>query len=144
MYGNFNSKYFKSLILANPQIDDPDVINVGQTIVLPAIPVDVLPLKSSAWWIRVARMGSLEDAYRFLRSMPRNAPPIRLVSYWSPVEGMHFALLLERYYTNPAAARKGLQQLPGRYAQNGEVLSIWSKDTVFFADPFFGRRGNRG
>jgi general secretion pathway protein A len=30
IYGSYNSKYFKSLILANPNIDDPDIVNIGQ------------------------------------------------------------------------------------------------------------------
>ncbi|MEE9497209.1 MAG: AAA family ATPase, partial [Desulfobacterales bacterium] len=38
VYGRYTSKYFRSLILANPDIDDPDKVEIGQTIHLPAVP----------------------------------------------------------------------------------------------------------
>ena len=145
VYGDYNSKYFKSLILANPAIDDPDRVTVGQTVVLPAIPAAVKPPDSTAWWVRLASKDSLDEAYRYLRALPRGGPSIRLLPYWQPGEGMQFALVLDQYFVKKSSATRRLQQLPRKYAAGGEVLSLWSNEAVFFADPFFGHRaGNRG
>ena len=140
VYGDYNSRYFKSLILANPSIDDPDRVSVGQTVVLPSIPAEVKPPEKDVWWVRLARKNSLDQAYRYLRALPRGGPPVRLLPYWQPDSGMQFALVLGQYFENKSRADNKLRQLPPRYAAGGEVLSIWTKEAVFFADPFFGRR----
>ena len=140
VYGDYNSKYFKSLILANPSIDDPDRVTIGQTVVLPAIPAAVKPPASAAWWVLLASKDSLDEAYRYLRALPKGGPSIRLLPYWQPDEGLQFALVLDQYFMNKSRADLKLQQLPRRYAVGGEVLSIWSDEAVFFADPFFGHR----
>ena len=64
---------------------------------------------------------------------------MRLLPYWQPGEGLQFALVLDQYFVKKSSAVKRLQQLPRKYAAGGEILSIWSEDAVFFADPFFGR-----
>jgi general secretion pathway protein A len=144
VYGDYNSKHFKSLILANPDIDDPDRVKVGQAIILPAIPVNVKPLNSDAWWISLGQETSLDEAYRYLRALPKSAPSIRLVPYWKPQEGMTFAIVLSRYFVKKSKAQKRLEQLPPEYSTRSKILSIWSDDSVYFADPFFGRRQKRG
>ena len=56
-----------ALILANPDIEDPDRVEVGRTVSLPAIPADVKPWDTSVWWVIVAETDSLQDAYNILR-----------------------------------------------------------------------------
>jgi len=143
VYGDYNPNYFKSIILANPDIDDPDMVKEGQAIILPAIPVRVKPLDSNVWWISLSQKASLDEAYRYLRALPKSAPSIRLVPYWKPREGMTFAIVLNRYFVNKSNAQKRLEQLPLEYASRSKILSIWSDDSVYFADPFFGLRQKR-
>jgi len=144
VYGDYNSNYFKSVILANPDIDDPDKVKEGQAIILPAIPVSVKPLNSNVWWISLSQKASLDEAHRYLRALPKSAPSIRLVPYWKPREGMTFAIVLNRYFVKKSKAQKRLEQLPLEYASRSKILSIWSDDSVYFADPFFGLRQKRG
>jgi general secretion pathway protein A len=144
VYGDYNSNYFKSLILANPDIDDPDKVKEGQAIILPAIPVIVKPLNSNVWWISLSQKASLDEAYRYLRALPESAPSIRLVPYWKPQEGMTFAIVLNRYFVIKSKAQKRLEQLPLEYSSRSKILSIWSADSVYFADPFFGLPQKRG
>ena len=75
MYGNFNSKYFKSFILANPDIEDPDRVEVGQIISLPAIHVEVTHLDRPVWWVKVDETDQLEDAFNVLRNYPETLLP---------------------------------------------------------------------
>jgi hypothetical protein len=137
IYGDYSSKHFRSLILANPQIEDPDVVNVGQVIQMPAIPIDIRPPVASAWWVSVVRAKSLDEAYEFLRSLPKGFPPIKILCYWTPEKGMHYDLVLNRYFTSSESAQIIKRQLPVSQFPNSQVVSIWSKDKIFYSNPFF-------
>jgi len=95
IYGTYSNKNFRSIILANPRIEDPDRVEVGHPIRFPAIPTPVVPLNKSAWWVKIAEKDSLQDALDLLRNYPDSAPPARLIPYWNPTTGMHFAVILK-------------------------------------------------
>ena len=136
VYGSYNSKYFRSLILANPLIDDPDRVDVGQTITLPAIPARVRPRSQPMWWVQIEEKDTLEAAYNFLRSYPEEAPPVRLIPYWTSEAGTKFALVLKGLYATPNAADRRLRQLPPNVSSAGKIISLWNEEAVYFADPF--------
>jgi general secretion pathway protein A len=143
VYGRYNSRYFKSLILANPFIDDPDRVQVGQTIALPAIPVNVKPLALKNWWVQVEQTNSLEEAFNYLRAYPEQAPPVRLIPYWTNQTGTKFALILKRFFSTKTAARSQLDQLPADLSSKGKIISLWNENTVFFADPFLSLKSKK-
>jgi general secretion pathway protein A len=140
VYGNFNSKYFKSLILANPDIEDPDRVEVGQIISLPAIHVEVTHLDRQVWWVKFDETDQLEDAYNVLRSYPENASAMRLIPYWNPGNGTQFSVVLNRLFNDEQAARHELGLMPARLLSSSEVVSSWDKKSVYFADPYFGQK----
>jgi general secretion pathway protein A len=140
VYGSYNSRYFRSLILANPVIDDPDLVDVGQTIYLPAIPVSVGPKNQKAWWILIAEKDNLQAAFDYLRSYPEDKPSVRMIPYWNSEAGNRFAIILKAHFPNEDSARQQLRRLPVELISEGRVLSGWETDTVFFANPFSGRR----
>ena len=139
VYGNYNSRYFRSLILANPVIDDPDRVDVGQTIYLPAIPVSVGQTNQKAWWIQIAEKDNLQAAFDYLRNYPENEPAVRMIPYWNNQEGNRFAIILKAHFSDEDSARQQLNQLPAELITQGRVLSRWENNTVFFANPFSGR-----
>jgi general secretion pathway protein A len=143
VYGNYNSKYFRSLILANPLIDDLDRVEVGQTIRMPAIPAEVNPQARPAWWVQVGEKDSLEAAFNFLRSYPEQAPPVRMIPYWTSKAGNQFVLVLKGIYSTKTAADTQLRELPPTVTSEGKIVSLWNEDAVFFADPFLVSRKNR-
>jgi hypothetical protein len=136
VYGSYTSKYFRSLILANPLIDDPDRVEIGQTIALPAISANIKPVRQPTWWVQVDEKDSLEAAYDFLRSYPTQAPPIRMIPYWTSGTGIRFVLVLKETYPTKSAADGRLRQLTPTVASKGKTVSLWNEETVFFADPF--------
>jgi hypothetical protein len=140
VYGNYNSRYFRSLILANPLIDDPDRVDVGQTIHLPAIPVSVGPTNQKSWWILVAEKDNLQAAFDYLRNYPEDEPAVRMIPYWHHQAGNRFAIILKAHFSDEDAARQQLGRLPAELISQGRVLSGWETDTIFFANPFSGRR----
>jgi general secretion pathway protein A len=140
VYGRYNSKYFRSLILANPDIDDPDQVEIGQTIYLPAIPATVQAKEEKIWWILVEEKQTLDAAYNYLRSYPGHAPPARLIPYWTSQSGIRFAVVLKEYFYNQASAEQRLKDMPTGLSTQGPVLSLWDENTVYFADPYAVRK----
>ena len=140
VYGRYNSKYFRLLILANPDIDDPDQVEIGQPINLPAIPATVQPKKEKVWWILIEEMDTLEAAYNYLRAYPDHAPPARLIPYWTSQSGIRFAVVLKEYFYDEASAEQHLRDMPTGLSPQGQVLSLWDENKVYFADPFAVRK----
>jgi general secretion pathway protein A len=140
VYGNFNSKYFKSFILANPDIEDPDRVEVGQIISLPAIHVEVTPADNPVWWVKIGESDMLEDAFDILRDQPDSRPAMRLIPYWTPAKGTQFSVVLHRLFRDEMSARYQLEQLPAGLGFNSKIVSSWDARTVYFADPYFGRK----
>ena len=140
VYGRYTSKYFRSLILANPDIDDPDRVEIGQTIHLPAIPATVPPKKEKIWWILIAENDTLEAAYNYLRTYPEHAPPARLIPYWTSQSGTRFAVVLKEYFYDEEAAHQNLRNMPPGLSSKGTVLAPWDENTVYFANPYTGFR----
>ena len=139
IYGNYSARNFRSIILANPQIDDPDRVEAGQIIQIPAIPAGVKPPGGrDVWWVRVAEKASLQEAFDVLRGYPESAPAARMVPYWSPKSGQRFALLLKQVFSDAEAARLQLKLLPPALSAGGEVMNAWAEQTVFYADPWYG------
>ena len=138
VYGRYNSKYFRSLILANPDIVDPDRVEIGQTIYLPAIPVDVSLGKEKIWWILIEETDDLEKAYDYLRLYPERAPAARLIPYWTRQSGIRFAVVLNEYFYDEAAAIQHLSEMPPDLFPRGKVSvsTLGDENTVYFADPF--------
>ena len=140
VYGNFNSKYFKSFILANPDIEDPDWVEVGQIISLPAILVEVTPPDRLVWWVKVDETDKLEDAYNVFRNYPDRSPSMRLIPFWTPENGTQFSVVLNTLFKDEQTARNELSLMPAGLLSNSEVVSSWDVKSVYFADPYFGRK----
>ena len=136
VYGSYNSRYFRSLILANPIIDDPDLVEVNQIISMPAIPVPVTAADRKAWWIMLDDTDDLNTAFDYLRTYPANAPPARMIPYWNRQSGTRFAIILKGYHDDADSALALLKRVPAGLAPEGKVLSNWNEDTVFFANPY--------
>ncbi len=139
VYGGFNSDYLKSFTIANPDIENPDRVAIGQIISLPAIPVEITPADSRVWWVKVHETDTLEAAFNILRNHPGSLPPVRLIPYWNPAGGSKFAVVLGKLFKDEASARTQQKQLAGELSSGSMILSRWDKETVFFANPYFNR-----
>jgi hypothetical protein len=137
VYGDYSNRHFRSIILANPQIDDPDRVETGQVIRLPALPVSAKPLNKTAWWVTIMDTASLQEAFDVLRSYPESAPPVRLIPFWRPGGGTRFAVILKQLFTNPETAQLQLNLLPPEYKPAGRLVSSWGEGTVLFSDPYY-------
>ena len=136
VYGGYSSRYFKSFIMANPGIEDPDRVEVGQIVSLPAIPARVKPPETPVWWVKVDEKDSLEAAFNILRSLSDSLPAIRLIPHWNPSGGTKFALILNKAFKDEQTARSEMLKIPAGISPNPTIVSLWEKGTVYFADPF--------
>jgi len=103
VYGNYSNKNFRAIILANPHIVDPDLVEVGSPVQLPAIPVGVKPLIKNVWWVKIAEKGSLQEGFDLLRTYPDSAPPARLIPCWQPATGLRFVVILKQLLQQPGS-----------------------------------------
>ncbi len=140
VYGNFSSKYFKSFIMANPDIEDPDRVEVGQIISLPAIQVEVDPPDTPVWWIKIDETERLEDAYNVFRNYPDNSSSMRLIPYWTAETGPRFSVVLNKLFKDKQTAHNELAFMPEDFLANSEVVSLWDTKSVYFADPYLGQK----
>ncbi|MEW6673272.1 MAG: AAA family ATPase [Thermodesulfobacteriota bacterium] len=136
VYGEFSYPLQKLLLAANPQIRDPNQIEAGSLISVPAIAVSVKPLTQAVWWIKLEDRDRIDEAIQTLRSYPDTAPPIRMVPNWRPAGNIRFSILLREYFYNETAARGRLAGLPPVFSEKVEILTGWEEGTVFFADPY--------
>ncbi len=137
IYGGFSSNHLKNFILVNPGIENPDLVKVGQTVVIPAIRRQIKPLFRKVSWIIIDEKKYLQEAYQSLKSLPSGNPGIRLLPYWNSRVGTRFALIIDRYYLSESTALSQLKRLSPDISVSGRVVSKWDEDTVFFSDPFF-------
>jgi general secretion pathway protein A len=136
VYGVVRVQDIKSVVAVNPHIVDPDHIEAGRLLSLPAIPVEIKPLSKDVWWVELKEQDRLEAALNILRENPDKAPPIRIIPYWSQRPGLKFAILLDEHFFDETSARNRLSKLPPGLVSEARVLSKWDKDTVFYSDPF--------
>jgi len=139
VYGVVDKHYIAALTSANSFIEDPDYIEAGRSILVPAIAATVNPLPIQVWWVQVEETNQLEAAIDVLRAYPKDAQSIRLIPYWNSLSDLKFAILLREYFVDEASALNQMNKLPPSLTLNRKVLSRWEKDTIFYADPYLGR-----
>jgi hypothetical protein len=135
VYGVFDKQRFNALRKANPLITNPNHVELGQIIHVPAIPAKVDAGPMQGYWIEIEKAVNLETAVDFLRNYPENSPPIRILPHWNPREGLEFSLLLKERFENEAAAVGRLHGLTHPAAPGKVVVSSWDSDTIFFSNP---------
>ena len=80
VYGRYTSKYFRSLILANPDIDDPDRVEIGQAISFTGRPRQRRrPKKRRSGGFLLHKTTPLKRPMIICGTYPEHAPPASLV-----------------------------------------------------------------
>ena len=135
IYGTFTPHRLRAVKQANPGINDPGRLGIGQTVTFPAIPVKTSSLALKAWWVQIAEKNSLEAALRIFRELPDNSPPARFVPYWNRKKGLRFAVMLKEHFPDKATAQTRLDELPQWAAPEAGISSFAGGETIFFANP---------
>jgi general secretion pathway protein A len=117
---------------ANPHIQDPDRIEPGAMLKLPAVPSDSRPAPW-LWWVAVARRDNLEDAYGAYRGHLGQLPPIQVFPHWNGSDGLQFDVILREGFAGEGSARSAIAGLPPPVSSGARIIRGWEKDTVFFS-----------
>ena len=110
-----------------------NIIQPGETIVFPAIAAQAQMLATAGYWIRIAKKGNLEEAYRIFKTYPQEQLPIRLIPSWTQKDGLAFTIVLKKGFSSEAAAQNAIPTLPSMFAASAEIMKTPERDTVYFA-----------
>lgn len=135
IYGIFNNQYLRSVMEANREMTDPNLIRPGTVVRFPAISLGVDPPPRELWWLQVGRKDTLSEAYQFLKSYPAEPSSIRLIPCWTKREGLKFHMIQKTGFKNEQSARRQLERLPAHLISNATVFNVWAEGSVFFANP---------
>ena len=141
VYGEFDSSRIQAFIAANPGIADPDQVEAGRIIALPAIPIEFKPGEKHLCWIQLAETDTLAEAFNILRSQPGNRSDLRLIPYWNSSSGMKFSVILNTIFNAEQAARSRLKSLPAILVADSQIVTGWDRKATYFADPYVDRAG---
>ncbi len=137
IYGMYDRKYLRLVIECNPEIRDPNMIEPGQLIRFPAVPVEVSASLLKFWWVNITTKDRLEDAYRFLRSHSADIRRLGIIPCWNRRDGLKFMVLYGKYFPDEQSARRTLRELPAELVEGAKIQAEWDEGTVFFANPAF-------
>ncbi len=134
IYGNNWTTAIRVVTKANPHVARINQVRAGERITLPAIAATTSILATQKVWVQIARREEIEEAYRLYKSYPSDMPPIRMIPFWNPREGLIFMIVLKTGFTDPAEAKEAIRSLPSAIAAGAEIMRKPEKDTVFFAN----------
>ena len=139
VYGLQRNALLKAVIEANPQIADPNTINIGNLITFPAIRPQHRQVNGLYYWVILDEEAVLQDALNKFNTLSKSVRlPLQIVANWSLDTGLRFPIALRGYYTGEQEAAGAARKLPAQIASHCRVIHHWPKDTIFFADPTHG------
>lgn len=134
IYGDINPEIMEKVNKANPRLTDHNKIPAGQNINLPCIPAKIIPVKNGNFVVVLAKGKNIKIMYdMFHRNTYKNTlPPMLFFPFWNSREGMTFAIILDRSFSNNQAAREAINNLPASIAKKAQIISHWDEKSVFF------------
>jgi general secretion pathway protein A len=134
LYGSSADEHLESLLKANLKIKDIKKVKAGDVVRFPALPASSRPGQHATYWVQLAEMETLEDAYEYVHHYTVHVARTRILPFWSREEGLRFSILLKEGFNHEKSARKSVKSLPQKIATSAKIVSEWGEGTVFFAD----------
>lgn len=141
IYGRFTPRHLAAVREANPDLADPDRLEVGTTLRWPALVQSRSAPPVPTWWLVAASSPQLPEALAQLGALATDGLEARLVPHWSPTEGMRIEVVLEDCFYDHATARAQRDRLPDALRGRVAVRPVWPSDRIFYRDPFRSRDG---
>ncbi|MFH1243722.1 MAG: hypothetical protein V1689_15385, partial [Pseudomonadota bacterium] len=144
IYGIYTNQHLKWVAKVNQEMANPDLLQTGQLIRFPAVPVNIEESLEKCWWVQSARKDKLEDAYQFVKSYQSDVPGIRMIPCWNEKDGLKFVIIHKTYFKDQGSARAYVERLPPKLSAGVQIINEWGRDTVFFADPILKTSSEEG
>jgi len=134
IYGpwSFNPENVKTILAVNPNLKNPEMLNVGDKIRFPTIPVVLTPKAEEVWWIRITALDNIQSAYRFLRKYKKSSPPLVVIPSRNDSGQVLMNILLEEYFMDKESAQKAILNLPAAITVQAEALHGLNPATFYY------------
>lgn len=139
VYGGNDSRCLHSVLAANPDIENPNTIDLKDVVTFPLVVFqwDGKPLNQHR--VVLEELDTLARARdRFMDVSRMTRTPLRLFCYWTPVNGLRFQLSMATRFDSLGDAQQALAALPAPLAANAGIRSGWPEGALLFSDPLTG------
>lgn len=127
VYGEMSPDQYQTVIRANPHIQNVNRVEIKEIIILPVLNLTSQLPASKRYWVKIDEVKDLEEAYALLKSHPGHYPPIRILPYWNPQEGLVFALVLHNGFEDRASDKESAiamaMRLPQVLASKARIIT---------------------
>jgi general secretion pathway protein A len=136
VYGTDENRYMRSVLLANPQIRNPNTIDLDDVVAFPAMAFQWDDSLLKTHRIVLEELETLAAARDRVSVLAQTLhAPLRLLCYWTPGEGSRFELALNKPFDDPRNAQQWLDGLPSAIAEKAGIHSGWPQGVLFFSNP---------
>ncbi len=124
IYGpwSFNPENVKKVMAVNPDLKNPELLNVGDGIRFPTIPLSLTPAAEEVWWVRITAFDTIQSAYRFLRKHRKSLPPLVIIPSRDDSGQVRMNVLMEEYFKDEDSAQQAIDVLPPAVTPRVEAL----------------------
>ncbi|MFZ1983251.1 MAG: AAA family ATPase [Desulfatitalea sp.] len=136
VYGTNENSCMRSVIVANPQIQNPNTIDLDDVVAFPAMAFKWDDSLLKIHRIVLEELETLAAARDKMSALAQTIhAPLRLLCYWTPTKGSRFQLALNKPFDDPRNAQEWLDGLPAAIAEKAGIQSGWPQGALFFSNP---------
>ncbi len=132
VYGVYTYHYHQAVMAANPQLTDPDSLQVGQSLYFPALSADTGDEPDTTWWVSLSREPNLETAVARLRGGTAEGPSLRLLAMQRHGEELSFRIVLKTCFGNQSAAELTKNDLKPSASMTPEVFCLKKTEEIVY------------
>lgn len=137
VYGTLSNRYVRSIIDANPQIENPNTINLNDKINFPALPFTINAECRDDHYIIMNQYTSLEKARDQLETLKRQIDiPLSLIAHWSEKDGLQFSVIAQSAFEDRQTANRWIGTLPDKMAAATRIQSGWPEGIMAYSSYF--------
>jgi general secretion pathway protein A len=136
VYGAAENRCMRSVLSANPHIQNPDAIDSQDVVSFPLVVYQWSDRDLNTHRVILKELGTLAAARDILMDMSLAIrTPLRLFCYWTPEVGSRFQLALATQFDTLHDAQASLTGLPGALATEASIRSGWPEGALLFSNP---------
>ncbi len=134
IYGEVTPEIIEKVNKANPHLNNKNKITVGQKVNFPPIPASIRPVKEGDFIVLLEKGNDIRIMYDLFHenTYKKTLPLMLFFPFWNSREGMIFAIILDKSFSNPQAAKEAVNKLPASIATKAQIISRFDEKSVFF------------
>jgi phage tail protein X len=135
VYGTLSNRYVRRIIDANPQIENPNTINLNDEITFPALSFTINADCRDEYYIIMNQYTSIGKARDQLESLKRQLKqPFVMIGHWSEKDGLQFSIVAQPSFEDHQTADGWIKTLPEKIAGTVRIQSGWPEGIVAYSN----------